>query len=79
MDVKTIDVRFRYKDKWRQVSNVTFEKETGTLIGFEMRTNGEFSYKPKRYTLGKIEDLTFVKPFLREGPKIGLPDTVQLT
>lgn len=66
-------MRFKYDGFWRQVSNVTFEKETRTVIGFEMRKNGKFSYKIKRYALDNMDDITFVKPFLRSGPKVGLP------
>jgi hypothetical protein len=69
----TIDIRFKYGGFWRRVSNVTFEKETSTLIGFEVRKNGQFVYRVKRYALGKISDMTFIKPILREGPTIGLP------
>lgn len=69
----TIDIRFKYDGFWRRVSNVTFEPETKTLIGFEMRKNGRFVYRVKRYSFEKIEDLTFVKSFLRSGPNISIP------
>lgn len=69
----TVDLRFRYKGFWRQVSNITLEPETRTLIGFEMRKGGKFSYRIKRYALDKIEELEFLKPIYRSGPKIGLP------
>lgn len=70
---KTIDIRFKYEGFWRHVSNITLETETKTVIGFEMRKSGKFSYKTKRYSLEKMENVTFVKPFLRKGPIIGLP------
>lgn len=72
--MQTVDIKFKYDGFWRQVSNITIEPETKTLIGFEMRKNGRFVYKPKRYSLEKIEDLTFVKPFLRKGPRISIPE-----
>ena len=68
----TIDMRFKYDGFWRRVSNVTFEKETSTLIGYEIRKNGQFVYRVKRYSLEKISDMTFIKPFLRNGPVIGI-------
>jgi len=69
----TKDLRFKYDGNWRHVSNVTFEDETKTLIGFEMRKAGKFSYRIKRYSFEKISDVSFVKPFLRNGPRIGYP------
>jgi len=69
----TIDMRFKYDGFWRHVSNVTFEPETSTLIGFEMRKDGKFSYKIKRYAFCNISNMTFIKSFLRSGPHIGLP------
>jgi len=68
--VVTIDMKFKYEGFWRQVSNITFEKETRTVIGFEMRKNGKFSYRIKRYSLDKMHEMEFVKPFLRKGPKV---------
>ena len=69
----TIDIRFKYDGFWRRVSNVTFEKETSTLIGFEIRKNGQFVYRVKRYSMEKISDMTFIKSMLRSGPKISIP------
>jgi len=69
----TIDIKFKYDGFWRQVSNIELEPETRTLIGMEMRKSGKFSYRIKRYSMDKIEDLTFVKPFLRSGPNISIP------
>jgi len=69
----TIDLRFKYDGFWRQVSNITFEKETKSIIGMEMRKNGKFSYRIKRFSLDNMTNITFVKPFLRSGPKIGMP------
>ena len=67
------DIKFKYDGYWRHVSNVTFEDETETLIGFEMRKNGKFVYRIKRYSLDKVSNLTFIDPMLRSGPKVGLP------
>lgn len=69
----TIDIRFKYDGFWRRVSNVTFEKETSTLIGYEIRKNGQFVYQVKRYSMEKISDMTFIKPMLRRGPRISIP------
>lgn len=71
--MQTLDLKFKYAGFWRRVSNVTFEKETRTVIGFEMTKNGKFSYKIKRYSLDDMTDIEFIKPFLRSGPKVGLP------
>ncbi len=68
-----IDLKFKYDGFWRRVSNVTFEDETKTLIGFEMRKNGQFVYKVKRYSYDKISELTQIESMLRSGPKVGLP------
>lgn len=70
----TIDARFKYDGLWRRVSNITFEAATQTLIGFEMRRNGKFSYKIKRYTLSKITDIDFIMPMLRQGPTLSIPE-----
>jgi len=69
----TIDLKFKYDGFWRRVSNATFEKETRTVIGMEMRKNGKFSYKIKRFSLDAMTDISFIEPVLRNGPKIGLP------
>jgi hypothetical protein len=69
----TLDLKFKYDNFWRQVSNVTFEPETRTVIGFEMRKSGKFSYRIKRYALDNMTDISFIEPLLRSGPKIGLP------
>jgi len=67
----TKDMKFLYEGAWRHVSNITFEGTT--LIGFEMRKAGKFSYRVKRYSFDKISDINFVKPFLRNGPKLSIP------
>lgn len=67
----TTDLKFKYDGSWRRVSNVTFEDIS--LIGFEMRKSGQFSYKVKRYSLDKISDMTYIKPILRSGPKVAIP------
>lgn len=67
-----MDIRFFYDGFWRQVSNFTHEGET--FIGMEIRKAGKFSFKVKRYTIAKVEgEFTYVKPYLRSGPKLGLP------
>ena len=71
-EIETIDIRFLYDGFVRHVSNVTFEPETNSLIGFEMRKSGKFSFKIKRFSLDKINHLTYVEPFYRRGPVIGL-------
>ncbi len=69
----TLDLKFKYDNFWRQVSNVTFEPKTRTVIGFEMRKSGKFSYRIKRYALDAMTDIEFMQPFERTGPKVGLP------
>lgn len=66
------DLRFKYDGFIRHVSNVTWEDET--LIGFEMRKAGKFSYRIKRFSIDKILDLQFINPMKRSGAIIGLPD-----
>lgn len=71
---KLFDIKFKYDGFWRHVSNVTFEPETQTLIGFEMRKSGKFSYKVKRYSYEKIFNLQNIPTMERRGPIIGLPN-----
>jgi hypothetical protein len=67
-----MDIKFKYGGIMRHVSNFTHEGET--FIGMEIRKAGKFSYKIKRYTIADVEgDFLYVKPYLRSGPKIGLP------
>lgn len=70
--VKT-DVKFLYDGSWRRVSNPTWEWNTGTLIGFEMRKGGKFSYRTKRYSIDKMNVISFIETMLRSGPKVGIP------
>jgi hypothetical protein len=66
--------RFVYNNKPRVVDNATFEKMTNTIIGFEMREQGRFSYNVKRFSLDKIDgDIEFIDPPTRSGPAIGRP------
>lgn len=65
------DIKFYYDGFWRHVSNITLEEKT--LIGFEVRKSGKWSYKIKRYSLDKIKDLEFIPEITRSGPKIGRP------
>jgi hypothetical protein len=67
-------LKFLYDGATRHVDNCTIELETKTIIGFEMRKNGKFSYKVKRYSYDKIFNLEAVEPFVRSGPKVGLPN-----
>lgn len=69
--MQTIDISFKYDGTTRHVSNCTFEGLT--LIGFEMRRAGKFSYKIKRFSFDKISNLKFITPILRKGPRIGIP------
>lgn len=67
-----MDIRFKYGGYWRQVSNFTNEGET--FIGMEIRKSGKFSFKIKRYTIAEVEsEFIYVKPYLRSGPKLGVP------
>ncbi|MFI5405139.1 MAG: hypothetical protein ACHQ1D_01360 [Nitrososphaerales archaeon] len=67
-----MDIRFKYGGVMRQVSNFTNEGET--FIGLEIRKAGKFSFKIKRYTIAEVEgEFRYVKPYLRTGPKLGLP------
>lgn len=50
-----LSYRFKYSGDWRHVDNVTFEDDTQTVIGMEIRKRGRFSWKIKRYALEKIE------------------------
>lgn len=71
---KIYSYRFPYDGLIRHVDNVEFEPMTDTLIGFEMRKGGKFSYKIKRYSLDKIKRMELIEPFIRVGPKIGRPE-----
>lgn len=50
-----LSYKFKYSGEWRHVDNVTFEEDTQTVIGMEVRKTGRFSWKIKRYALEKIE------------------------
>lgn len=65
------DIKFTYDGISRYVSNVTFEGTT--LIGYEMRRGGKFSYKVKRYAFDKIKGLIFIPEIHRSGPTVGKP------
>lgn len=52
-----LSYRFRYSGDVRHVDNVTFEDDTQTVIGMEIRKGGKFSWKIKRYALEKIEGM----------------------
>ena len=54
-DTEILSYRFKYSGDWRHVDNVTFEGDTQTVIGMEIRKRGRFSWKIKRYALEKIE------------------------
>jgi len=69
-----ISCRFFYKGKPRVVDNVTYEKNTDTIVGFEMREQGRFSNQIKRFSINKIEgEIEFIDPPKRVGPAIGRP------
>lgn len=68
------DMRFLYDGFVRHVSNVTVEWDTFSLIGFEVRKSGKWSYKIKRYSLEKIDNLEIIDRIPRSGAKIGVPN-----
>ena len=71
---KSVAARFNYSGKSRIVDNLSVEADTGTIVGFEMRSAGKFSYKIKRYSVDKIEgDFILIDPPDRIGPQIGRP------
>ena len=66
METKSVhSYRFIYKGASRIVDNVTFEKDT--LVGFEMRKSGKFSFQTKRYSLDQINTLERIAPPDRKG------------
>jgi len=69
-----IAVRFKYDGAWRIVDNIDWINPS-LLVGFEMRKNGKFSYKIKKFSHDKMTDFTYIHPPLREGPKIGRPSS----
>ena len=50
-----VKCRFKYSGYARLVHNCTFEWETNTMIGMEVRKSGKFSNKIKRYRLDRME------------------------
>jgi len=58
-----IALRFIYDGYVRHVDSVTIEKDT--VIGFEMRKNGKFSFKVKRYSMGKMEKVKRIPSYDR--------------
>jgi hypothetical protein len=53
--LEILSYRFKYDGHWRHVDNVTFEGEWDTLVGFETRKDGKFSWKIKRFAMEKIQ------------------------
>lgn len=66
-------LKFIYDGIVRHVDNCTVEVDTRTVIGFEMRKGGKFSYRVKRYSYDKMMELEETEPFMRNGPMIGRP------
>lgn len=50
-----LSYRFKYHGTWRHVDNVTLEGDWDTIVGMEVRKDGKFSWKVKRYAMEKIE------------------------
>lgn len=67
-------IKFTYDGSKRLVDNITVEgTPVKTVIGFEMRKGGKFSYRIKRYSFDKMRDLEFIQAPRRSGPKVGRP------
>lgn len=69
-----LSYEFDYDGITRVVDNVELENELETMIGFEVRKGGKYSYQVKRYKLHKIDNLKLLPPVKRSGPKIGRPE-----
>jgi hypothetical protein len=68
-----VSAKFVYDGKSRIVDNIKWEfnANSNTLVGFELRKSGKFSYKIKRYDVDKIGIITYIDPPYRSGPVIG--------
>ena len=71
---QVVSCKFTYDGASRIVDNIKLEEWNAgvqTIVGFEVRKSGKFSYKVKRYNRDKILDLLFIPPIPRSGPVIG--------
>ena len=73
MTEQIISAKFMYDGSSRIVDNVVIDEKKNVLIGFEMRKGGRFSYKTKKFSRSKINDLVFIDPLHRSGPRVGRP------
>lgn len=75
----SIAIKFVYDGSVREVDNITFEPHPvfdqipKTVIGFEMRKGGKFSYRTKRYSYVKMSDISTIPAPHRSGPVIARP------
>lgn len=73
MTEQIIAARFIYDGASRIVDSIKWEDNANskTLVGFELRKSGKFSYRIKRFDAAKINGLEFIDPPNRSGPVIG--------
>lgn len=74
-DMQGPAIKFTYDGSVREVDNITFEPSVlpKTAIGFEMRKDGKFSYRIKRYSYDRMRDLQIIDAPHRSGPVIARP------
>lgn len=68
-----VSAKFDYNGKHRIVDNITVDEAQNVIMGFEMRTDGKFSYKVKKFTRDKITNLVLIEGLHRSGPVVGRP------
>jgi hypothetical protein len=63
-----LSYKFRYHGIVRHVDNITFDGNRQQFIGMEIRKNGKFSNRIKRFTLNEVEGpLMRIEPINRTG------------
>lgn len=75
MNDDVIALKFVYDGSVREVDSITFEPQIlpKTAIGFEMRKSGKFSYKIKRFSYDRMQNIELLPAARRSGPVIGRP------
>jgi hypothetical protein len=74
MTKQIVSAKFIYNGKHRVVDNISIDEAQNVLIGFEMRSDGQFSYKIKKFTRDKISNLELIEGLHRSGPVVGRPE-----
>lgn len=68
-----LSYQFNYDGHSRLVDNVTLENGYKSILGYEIRKSGKFSFRIKRFSLSKISNLCLIQPVSRQRPNLVSP------